>query len=249
MRFNNHVLVFLIEMSGVDLVIIVPVFNEQDSLMRFKSEMDAFIQVSDVSASILFVNDGSTDNSLPLIQHICSQNKHYAYISLSANMGLSAAIKAGIDHCSSKWIGYIDADLQTSPADFALMFPYINEFDLVIGHRHQRKDKAVKRISSLVANAFRRRVLKDGVHDTGCPLKIIKTEMARKLPFYKGMHRFIPALVQIQGGNVKEVPVRHFPRIEGKSKYHLSNRIIHPFIDTLAVYWIKKRTMNYQLKE
>ncbi len=208
-----------------------------------------FIAGCKIPVGVLFVDDGSTDKSLELIRGICVESINYTYISLSENMGLSAAIKAGIDHADSKWIGYIDADLQTSPADFELLFPFINEYELVIGFRHQRKDKFVKRVSSRIANSFRRRVLDDGVRDTGCPLKIIKTDIARNIPFFKGMHRFIPALVQVLGGNVREVPVRHFPRLEGKSKYHLSNRIIHPFLDTLAVYWIKKRIINYHLSE
>lgn len=236
-------------MPASELTIVVPVYNEQDSLFRLKAETDKFLASNTLITNVLFVNDGSTDSSLEKIKKICQSDETYAYISLDQNRGLSTAIKAGIDHARSKWIGYLDADLQTSPSDFSLLLPYMHQYDLVIGYRHNRKDKFIKRVSSLIANSFRRRVLVDGVKDTGCPLKILKTDVARKIPFYTGMHRFIPALVQIQGGTVKEIPVRHFQRIEGQAKYHLGNRIIKPFLDTLAVYWIKKRNISYHIIE
>jgi dolichol-phosphate mannosyltransferase len=236
-------------MAAFDLVVIVPVYNEQDSLFRLRTEMDLFLNACTLRAGVLFVDDGSSDGSLERIREICREGKRYGYISLDRNKGLSGALKAGIDHCDSQWIGYIDADLQTSPSDFMLYLPYLDAFDLVTGHRHLRKDPFVKRLSSLVANAFRQAVLKDKVKDTGCPLKIMKAGMARSLPFFDGMHRFIPALVQTLGGTVKEMPVRHFPRQEGVSKYRLSNRLIHPFLDTLAVYWIKKRTIRFRVTE
>lgn len=236
-------------MAAYDLQVIVPVYNEQDSLSRLCDEMDLFLNACKLHAAVLFVDDGSSDQSLDRIREICRKSKWYGYISLEHNLGLSGALKAGIDHCDSRWIGYIDADLQTSPSDFMLYLPYLEDFDLVTGHRHLRKDSPVKRLSSLVANSFRRAVLKDGIRDTGCPLKIIKADMARHIPFFNGMHRFIPALVQTLGGTVKEIPVRHFPRQEGVSKYRLSNRLIHPFLDTLAVYWIKKRTIRFRVAE
>lgn len=236
-------------MAAFDLLVIVPVYNEQDSLTRLRAEMDLFLDACTLRAGVLFVDDGSSDASLERIRAICRENSRYGFVSLDRNMGLSAALKAGIDHCDSKWIGYIDADLQTSPSDFLQYFQHMEDFDLVTGHRHLRKDPFIKRMSSLVANAFRRAVLKDGVRDTGCPLKIIKGDMARRIPFFKGMHRFIPALVQSLGGTVREIPVRHFPRQEGMSKYRLSNRLIHPFLDTLAVYWMKKRTIRFRVSD
>jgi len=236
-------------MPAGELTVIVPVYNEQDSLSRFKQEMDKFIDQSSIPVKVLFVDDGSSDNSLEYIQTICADSDKYGYISFQQNMGLSTALKAGIDQADGEWIGYIDADLQTSPSDFLLFLPFIDEYDLVIGHRHLRKDPPVKKISSLIANAFRRAVLKDGVRDTGCPLKIMKASTAKQIPFFNGMHRFIPALVQTTGGRVREIPVQHFQRMEGSSKYKLLNRLIHPFLDTLAVYWIKKRTIRYRMRK
>jgi dolichol-phosphate mannosyltransferase len=236
-------------MAAFDLVVIVPVYNEQDSLFRLRAEMDIFLDACTLRAGVLFVDDGSVDDSLTRIREICRDSGRYGYISLERNMGLSCALKAGFDHCDSKWIGYIDADLQTSPSDFLHYLPYMDDYDLVTGHRHLRKDRLIKRLSSLLANSFRQAVLKDGVKDTGCPLKIIKADMARSIPFFNGMHRFLPALVQTLGGTVLEIPVKHFPRQEGVSKYRLSNRLIHPFLDTLAVYWMKKRSIRFRVSE
>jgi hypothetical protein len=92
-------------------------------------------------------------------------------------------------------------------------------------------------------------MINDGIEDTCCPLKIMETKAARTIPFFNGMHRFIPALIQLQGGTVKQIPVQHFPRIEGTAKYHLWNRLIGPFMDTLAFVWMRKRYIRYEISE
>jgi hypothetical protein len=120
---------------------------------------------------------------------------------------------------------------------------------MVTGIRSNRNDGFIKKISSKVANGFRRFMINDGIIDTCCPLKIIDTSYVQKIPFFKGMHRFIPALVQLQGGRVKQVKVGHYPRVAGTPKYHLLNRIIWPLCDTLAFVWMKKRWISYGLRE
>jgi len=229
------------------LTIIVPVYNEEECLERFQDEMARFMAMVPVKTAVLFVNDGSTDNSLEIVKKICSINPSYAWIALEKNRGLSTAIKAGIDHCRTELIGYIDADLQTTPLDFLGMLHHIPEYDMVNGIRQNRKDTFVKKISSAVANGFRKKLIGDGIQDTCCPLKILKSEYARKIPFFNGMHRFIPALVQHAGGSVIQVPVRHFPRYAGEAKYHLRNRLVGPFVDSLAVAWMKRRLIRYKL--
>jgi hypothetical protein len=119
--------------------------------------------------------------------------------------------------------------------------------DLVTGIREKRKDGNFKRISSRIANTIRQAVTHDGVSDTGCPLKVFKTGTVRQIPFFDGMHRFLPALVILQGGIVKQVPVRHFERMAGKSKYHLFNRLVGPATDLIAFAWMRKRTIRYEI--
>ena len=237
-----------IRSEEAELTIIVPVYNEEACLPKFREEADRFILTGAVKAEVLFVNDGSSDSSLEIIQSICKGGGPYHAISLQRNYGLSTALKAGIDHCDSALMGYMDADLQTSAEDFLTLLPFISEYDLVLGIRRQRQDSSLKKLSSKIANTVRRAILKDGIEDTGCPLKIIKREYAKAIPFFVGMHRFLPALVQIMGGRVKQVPVRHFPRFGGAPKYHLGNRLIGPFLDTLAVYWMKKRFCLYSVE-
>jgi len=166
-------------------------------------------------------------------------------LDLEKNSGLSTAMKAGIDAADSEYLGYMDADLQTTPEDFNLLLEHIEEYEMVMGIRVNRKDSLFKNLQSKIANGFRRMMTNDGVSDTGCPLKVMRTDYAKRIPFFTGMHRFLPALIQLQNGRVKQVPVRHFPRMAGVSKYHLWNRLISPFIDCFAYRWMRKRYINY----
>ena len=120
--------------------IIIPVYNEEDNLLRVEESLCEYLKVASVSTSVLFVNDGSTDKSLQFIKEICLRNQTFNFISLKENKGLSAAIKAGFDTINSDLIGYIDADLQTSPKDFNLLLEYANDYQLVTGVRANRKD-------------------------------------------------------------------------------------------------------------
>lgn len=234
--------------SDYQFTVIVPVYNEQDNIQRLETELASFLKMARVSSCILFVDDGSKDECPRLIQEICSRHEDMFYISFTKNAGLSAAIKAGIDYADSKYVGYIDADLQTAPEDFNILLAEAPDYALVTGIRTGRKDSLVKKASSRFANGFRRMMTKDGIADTGCPLKVIKTEYAKRIPLFTGMHRFLPALVMLQdGGTVKQIPVRHFPRIAGKSKYHLWNRLTGPFKDCFAYRWMKKRYINYSV--
>lgn len=230
--------------------IIVPVFNEEDNIKTLEERLGAWLPTCSVSACVLFVNDGSTDGSLDLLKEICARNEAFYYISFERNAGLSAALKAGIDYCSSELVGYMDADLQTAPEDFNLLLEDIDGYSMVVGIRTARKDTVFKKIQSKIANGWRRMMTGDGAIDTGCPLKVLHTDVARRLPLFKGMHRFLPALVLLQdGGCYKQVPVRHFPRSAGKSKFHLWNRLAGPFMDCFAYRWMRPRYINYKVKE
>lgn len=231
------------------LTIIVPVYNEEGNMLRLEKELGEFLKIARMTSCVLFVNDGSKDQSGVLIKEICSRNSSFYYLELAGNGGLSAAMKAGIDYSDSEFVGYIDADLQTTPEDFNLLLEYAEEYEMVMGIRTGRKDSLVKNMSSRIANGFRRSMTHDGVEDTGCPLKILRTDYAKRIPFFTGMHRFLPALIQLQHGKVKQIPVRHFPRMAGKSKYNLCNRLIGPFKDCFAYRWMKKRYINYQIAE
>jgi glycosyltransferase involved in cell wall biosynthesis len=232
-----------------DLTIIVPLYNEAENLNPLAVRLSAYMESSKWNACVLFVDDGSTDQSANMIRQVCSLNDRFQYIRFKNNHGLSTALKAGFDEARTPLIGYIDADMQTDPEDFELLLGSLDGYDLVTGIRANRKDGPVKKLSSTIANAIRNSVTGDGIPDTGCPLKIIRTDMARKIPFFKGMHRFLPALVLLEGGKVLAVPVRHFPRVAGKSKYHLWNRLLGPAADLMAFRWMKIRHITYHIEE
>lgn len=235
--------------SKYGMTIIVPVYNEENNIDRLGKIMSEYLPQAKVPTAVLFVNDGSKDKSLGKIVEICNQYEHFYYISFVQNRGLSAAIKAGIDTVVSPYVAYIDADLQTTPQDFNLLLEHIDNHAMVVGIRRGRKDSFVKKISSKIANSFRRMMTNDGIEDTGCPLKIIKTEYAKRIPLFNGMHRFLPALVQLQHGTVAQISVRHFPRIADESKFNLFNRLLGPTMDCFAYRWMKGRYINYMINQ
>lgn len=230
-----------------EFTIIVPVYNEEDNLLRVEEKLSHYTQIASRKTRILFVNDGSSDQSQELIEKICDRNADFEYVLFRENRGLSAAIKAGFDHVDTPLTGYIDADLQTAPEDFNLLLEEIADYELVTGVRANRKDSFVKNMSSTIANGIRRAFTHDGMDDTGCPLKVIRTDYAKRIPMFKGLHRFLPAMILLQNGRIKQVPVQHFPRIAGTAKFGLWNRLLGPLADCFAYLWMKKKYINYEI--
>ncbi|NER12214.1 glycosyltransferase [Leptobacterium flavescens] len=230
-----------------EFTIIIPVYNEEDNLERVEKELAHYLTLSTKKTKVLFVNDGSKDKSQELIETICERNEAFHYVQFAQNRGLSAAIKAGFDHSDTELTGYIDADLQTAPEDFNLLLEHIGEHALVTGVRADRKDSFVKNMSSKIANGIRRAFTKDGMDDTGCPLKVIRTDYAKRIPMFKGLHRFLPAMILLQNGKILQVPVRHFPRIAGQAKFGLWNRLLGPLMDCFAYLWMKRKYINYEV--
>lgn len=233
--------------SLYELTIIIPVYNEEDNVAALEERLSAYLPTSLCKACALFVDDGSRDTSLERIKEVCQRHPDFFYLACAENGGLSSALKAGIDATCSKYVGYMDADLQTAPEDFNLLLADIEQYEMVMGIRANRRDSGFKKLQSRIANGFRRMMTGDGVQDTGCPLKVMHTANARRLPLFTGLHRFLPALILLQQGRVKQVPVRHFPRTAGVSKYHLWNRLVGPFVDCFAYRWMRTRYINYTI--
>lgn len=229
------------------LTVVIPVYNEEENLLRVEQEFLAYFEIATISTKVLFVNDGSKDSSQELIEDICDRNEGFEYVAFAKNAGLSAAIKAGFDYTDTELVGYIDADLQTTPEDFNKLFTEMGDCALVTGVRADRKDSFVKNMSSKIANGIRRAFTKDGMDDTGCPLKIIKADYAKRIPMFRGLHRFLPAMIMLQNGKTKQVPVRHFPRIAGEAKFGVWNRLLGPLMDCFAYLWMKKKYINYEV--
>ena len=230
-----------------ELTVIIPVFNEEENLKRVEKELSEYIKIAKVPTNVLFVNDGSKDQSQKIIDEICDSNPNFNFISFEKNCGLSAAIKAGFDHVTTSLTGYIDSDLQTDPMEFNLLLEHLDGYDLVTGFRNNRKDSFVKNASSTIANGIRRTFTLDGMDDTGCPLKIIRTDYAQRIPMFRGLHRFLPAMILLQNGKIKQVPIKHYPRMAGTAHFGVWNRLFGPLIDCFAYVWMKKKYINYKI--
>ncbi len=233
--------------SEYEFTVIVPVYNEEDNFAALEKSLVEYLPIAPLKTCVLFVDDGSKDRSRECIADVCSRHEEFFYLAFEHNCGKSAALRAGFEATYSPYVGYMDADLQTVPEDFNLLLAEIGDCEMVTGIRAARKDTWFKKVQSKIGNGFRRMFTHDGVTDTGCPLKVIRTEYARRMPMFEGMHRFLPALIIMQEGRVKQLPVRHFPRVAGVSKYSLWNRLIGPLNDCFAYRWMKKRYFNYRI--
>jgi len=231
------------ETNSPAVSVVVPLFNEEENVSILESELDAAL--SGLDHEIIFVDDGSVDRT---VERVVSA-PNIRIIRFERNTGQSAAIYAGLQAARGATAVLIDGDLQNDPADIPRLLTEIARgADLVCGYRVKRKDTLVKRLTSRVANAVRSRFTKDGVRDTGCTLKAMRRECTSALVPFKGMHRFIPALVKAAGYRVVEIPVNHRPRRFGQSKYGLGNRALRATVDMFGVRWLLARRLNYRVR-
>ena len=224
--------------------VVVPLFNEEESISLLQTELSAALKNFDYE--IVFVDDGSADCTADRIE----RKMNVRVIRFEKNAGQSAAIYAGVMAARGATLVLIDGDLQNDPADIPRLLAEIARgADLVCGYRAQRRDTRVKRLTSRIANAVRSRFTRDGVRDTGCTLKAMRHECVSALVPFKGMHRFIPALVKGAGFGLVEIPVNHRLRRFGRSKYGLGNRALRATIDMFGVRWLLSRRLNYKIRE
>jgi glycosyltransferase involved in cell wall biosynthesis len=222
--------------------IVIPLFNEQDNVSPLTEEIRA--AMSGHPYEIIYVDDKSTDNTLAAIP----KGDDIRVIEFAKNTGQSGAMHAGIMASSGDRIALLDGDRQNDPADIPKLLARLDSgFDLVCGYRQQRRDSFSKRLTSKIANFVRSRFTKDGVRDTGCTLKVMRTECREALiPFY-GMHRFIPALIKGMGYRITEMAVNHRPRTAGVSKYGFGNRALKATLDMFAVRWLLSRQIQIRI--
>ena len=228
-------------MSRVSVV--VPVFNEEENVGILQRELTEAL--SSLDYEIIFVDDGSRDGTVARIE----PDPRVRILRFEKNAGQSAAMYAGLHATSGEIAVLIDGDLQNDPADIPRLLAEIDRgADLVCGYRAQRKDTLVKRITSRIANFVRSRFTRDYVRDTGCTLKAMRRECVDALIPFKGMHRFIPALIRGAGYQLVEIPVNHRPRRFGQSKYGLGNRAIRATVDMFGVRWLLSRRLDCKVK-
>jgi len=230
--------------SSPAVSVIVPVYNEEENVPILQAELRAALR--GVDHEFIFVDDGSADRTVEGIEAA----PNLRVIRFEKNAGQSAAIYAGLQAARGAILVLIDGDLQNDPADIPKLVSEVSRgADLVCGYRAQRRDTRVKRLTSRIANAVRSRYTKDGVRDTGCTLKAMRRECVGALVPFKGMHRFIPALIKDAGYRLVEIPVNHRPRRFGQTKYGLGNRAVRATIDMFGVRWLLSRRLNYKIRE
>ncbi|HEX4087010.1 MAG TPA: glycosyltransferase family 2 protein [Chthoniobacteraceae bacterium] len=224
--------------------VVIPLFNEEDNIAELQAELEAAL--AGIDHEIVFVDDGSGDRTRERIR----RHAGIRILAFAKNTGQSAAMYEGIHAARGDVIILLDGDLQNDPGDIPRLLAEIaNGADLVCGYRAKRRDNFTKKISSRIANSIRSRFTKDGVRDTGCTLKAMRRECRVALVPFRGMHRFIPALVKGMGYKLVEIPVNHRPRVHGESKYKFGSRVLKATEDMFAVRWLLSRQLKYEVKE
>jgi glycosyltransferase involved in cell wall biosynthesis len=221
------------------LSIVIPVYNEEDNLKLLHDKLTSTLNSMNDDYEIIFIDDGSTDNSFSCLQQLAHQDNKVKVIELTRNYGQTVAIAAGIDQAKGDAVVFMDADLQNDPADIPLLLAKLNEgYDVVSGWRKHRQDKWLSRtLPSKLANALISYVTKVHLHDYGCTLKIYRREVLTGYKLYGEMHRFIPAYAAQVGAKIVELPVQHHPRRYGQSKYGLE-RTFKVILDLFTVKFL-----------
>ena len=219
--------------------VVIPIFNEEENINKLSQSITEAL--SDIDYEVLFINDGSTDNSENEIVKLSSTDPKIKLINLRRNYGQTAAMQAGFDQSKGTIVIPMDGDLQNDPKDIPKLIEKINEgYDVVSGWRKIRSDKKLTRIlPSKIANMIISKISGIHLHDYGCTLKAYRKEILEDVKLYGEMHRFIPIYASWEGAKVTEIPVNHHPRIAGKTKYGLS-RIPRVILDLLVIRFFDK---------
>ena len=236
----------------MELTVVIPVFNEVESIAPLIDEICGQLD-GKLDYAIIVVDDGSIDSTPGVLQTSRQAHPRLRILRHRNCCGQSAAIATGVQAAGSTWIATLDGDGQNDPADIPRLYRAMDKSPgagmLVTGYRKQRRDDWLKRISSRIANAVRAVVLRDAIPDSACGLKVFARATFLALPQFDHMHRFLPALVQRQGGKVLSIEVRHRPRRRGVSKYGVHDRLWAGIIDMLGVRWLQRRTQQPVVSE
>jgi glycosyltransferase involved in cell wall biosynthesis len=237
--------------SSPDISVVVPVYNEAECVAPLCEALYSVLPGLGRSFEVILVDDGSGDRTPELLAAEKERRENLRVIRLRGNRGQSAALSCGFDRARGKVVVTLDADLQNDPADIPMLLEKVDsdECDVVCGWRQKRRDNWLRRVSSKIANWVRNRLSGETIADTGCALKAYRMEFLRRIKMYRGMHRFLPTLLKMEGARVTEVPVNHKPRHAGQAKYGVWNRVFRSFRDLLAVRWMKSRHIDYEAEE
>jgi len=238
-------------MPAPDLSVVFPVYNEEENLPLLLQEIARALDGAEWSYEVIAVDDGSRDRSLAVLEELRTKYPQLRVLTFAKNSGQTAALDAGWRAARGTLVVSLDADLQNDPADIPAMMRTLEggSADMVIGVRVNRHDTWSRRMQSKIGNGVRNWITGDQITDTGCSLKLVKREAVEKVKLFTGMHRFLPTLVRMQGYRVVEMPVNHRARQFGVSKYGAMNRAFRGLTDCLAVRWMGKRMLTYDVRE
>jgi glycosyltransferase involved in cell wall biosynthesis len=235
-----------------ELSLVIPCFNEEANLRPLLSALRTAMEPLGISYEIIAVDDGSHDKSWEVLRELAAADSRIRGLKLETNNGQSAAIWAGIKATRGQFIATMDADLQNDPRDLPNFLAVLKSFDCVCGSRIESRSKGdnlLRIVSSRIANGVRNKLSGENISDAGCCYRVFKRECVANLKFFKGIHRFLPTLIKMEGFSVMEIPVRHNLRFSGQSHYGVWNRLFASFYDLLAVRWMKKRMFRYEIAE
>ena len=241
----------MVEHSGdIQLSIIAPAFNEVDNVGPLVERIHAVFTPLGYEFEAVIVDDCSTDGTREKLLALARQYPFLRVVRLDKNSGQTAAMDAGFRHARGRIWGTVDADMQNDPGEIPRLMEMLGpDVDMVNGWRKKRSDNILRLIQTRIANGIRNWLSGENIQDSACSLKVYKRQCLEGLTLYKGMHRFFPTLVKMRGFKVIEVPVSHYPRAHGVTKYKFGSRVIRAFIDLLAVRWMKKRQLRYTCRE
>ncbi|HOQ04882.1 MAG TPA: glycosyltransferase family 2 protein [Anaerohalosphaeraceae bacterium] len=236
-------------MSPVELSLVIPARNEEETVGPLLKRIREVFEKSGLSFEVILVDDGSTDRTLEILKAEQKTTPWLRILKLDGPHGQTAAMWAGFQAVRGRIVATLDADLQNDPAEVPRLMAMLDKADAVCGWRQKRQDPWLRKVSTKIANFVRNKLTDETIHDSACSLKVYKQCCLERLPFFEGMHRFMPTLVKMQGYRVIEVPVSHHPRYAGRAKYGVWNRLFRAFADLLAVRWMKKRFIRCRAEE
>jgi len=225
------------------------VFEERDNLELLHRELSAALAEVKGGVELIYVDDGSRDGSAEVLLDLAKRDERVRVLRFAENSGQSAAFAAGFQAARGEIVATLDADLQNDPADLPRLLAALHHADVVNGVRLGRRDGLVRRLSSRIGNGFRNWVTRESVTDVGCSLRVMRASYLRRVKLYRGMHRFLPTLLRLEGARVTELPVSHRPRRHGRSKYGIGNRLFVGLADVFAVRWMQKRQLRWRLRD
>ena len=232
--------------------LVVPCYNEEATVRAFLKAAQAALDSLQLPYEIIVTDDGSFDSTWAVLKECAAGEPRLRAQRLGKNCGQSAALWAGIKAARGRYIVPLDADLQNDPRDLPAFLKALEHFDCVCGSRvaaRQQGDGWVRIVSSRIANWVRNKLSGEEIQDAGCTYRAFKRECVADLKFFKGMHRFLPTLVKMEGFTVTEINISHHPRFAGQTHYGVWNRLFASFYDLLAVRWMKRRMFRFQIVE